>query len=84
MPLDLHKHQWMNVKTSYYDRYNWISIERCRKCSLIEQCVWTIRMENGAMNTRCKRSKVMVTNTDEKEDDIGLKSYNDTIPPSNA
>lgn len=62
MPLSLCQHRWMTLKTSYLDRFNWISIERCRKCSKLEQATWVISQIGGKMGTTCLREEVAISN----------------------
>lgn len=69
-PFNLCKHTWSNVKTSYLDRWNWIVIERCRKCNLVEQANWCVKKENGKLQTYVDRSTVVPIMVDTKTGEI--------------
>ena len=64
MPLSPCKHRWSILQESHYDRWNWVSVERCRKCNLIEQAIWVISQRDGRTETKCDRSIVYPTQID--------------------
>lgn len=52
------KHRWSVLKTIYKDRSNWVTVERCRRCGLINQCQWCTEFVDGKFVTSCVRTIV--------------------------
>ena len=85
--LNVCKHRWTTVNRTFFDKLNWITIERCRRCQRVEQVSWTIQRENGKLETVCTRSKINPTQLDQKtgeiSEDTQINANNQqTIPDS--
>lgn len=68
--LNLCKHRWTTINKSHFDRLNWITIEKCRKCPEINQVEWNVKRESGRIETTCTRTVVHPTQVDNKTGEI--------------
>lgn len=68
--LHLCKHKWTSINKTHFDKLNWITIEKCRRCSKLEMATWTIAKENGKIQTTCHRTTINPTIVDGKTGEI--------------
>ena len=54
-------HRWSIVKKTFKDRFNWLTVQRCRRCGVIEQTEYRIEDKNERMQTYSHTSVVIET-----------------------